>query len=161
MLSTVGNRFSRPKRPIFGRLPQIAIVAAISAAVAAAVIGPAAGGGSSVPPPSTVVAERLLRFQDRADGAVVATENGAEVAVFQGEQGFVRGIMRSMARQRRGEGLASAQPFRLTAWADGRLTLDDVATGERLDLEAFGPSNAAVFATLLPVKPPVLPAYMK
>lgn len=161
MLPTAGDRFSRPARPIFGRLPQIAVVVVLSAAFAAALIGPSAGGGSSVPPPSTVVAERTLGFQDGADGAVLVTENGTQVAVFQGEQGFIRGIMRSMARQRRGEGLASAKPFRLAAWADGRLTLDDLATGERLDLEAFGPTNAAVFATLLPVKAPVLPAYMK
>ena len=161
MLPNANDRFSRPARPVFGRVPQIAVVVAIMAALGAAVIGPAAGGGPTAPPPSTVVAERTLGFQDRADGAVVVTENGAQVAVFEGEQGFVRGILRSMARQRRGEGLASAQPFHLVAWADGRLTLDDVATGERLDLEAFGPTNAAVFASLLPVKVPELPAYMR
>ena len=70
--------------------------------------------------------------------------------MFEGEQGFIRGILRSMARQRRGEGLSAAQPFHLVAWADGRITLDDPATGERIELEAFGPTNAAVFATLLP-----------
>ena len=33
--------------------------------------------------------------------------------------------------------------------ADGRLTLADPATGARIDLEAFGPTNAGVFARLL------------
>ncbi|MBC7781542.1 MAG: photosynthetic complex assembly protein PuhC, partial [Proteobacteria bacterium] len=33
--------------------------------------------------------------------------------------------------------------------ADGRLTLADPATGQRIDLESFGPTNAAVFARLI------------
>jgi hypothetical protein len=35
------------------------------------------------------------------------------------------------------------------AHPDGRLTLEDPATGRRMDLSAFGPSNAAVFARVL------------
>jgi hypothetical protein len=31
---------------------------------------------------------------------------------------------------------------------DGRLTLQDPSTGQRIDLESFGPTNAAVFASL-------------
>jgi hypothetical protein len=40
-------------------------------------------------------------------------------------------------------------PFELAARADGRLTLTDPATGARIDLESFGPTNAGVFARLL------------
>ena len=42
-----------------------------------------------------------------------------------------------------------AAPFELIARADGRLTLIDTATEARIDLESFGPTNAAVFARLL------------
>ena len=139
-----------PKPALFKRLPGLLVGCALLAALTIAIIGPAAVGGPTAPPPSSIVAQRTLNFLDRADGAVVVTENGKQVAVFEGEQGFIRGILRSMARQRRGEGLSAAQPFHLVAWADGRITLDDTATGERIELEAFGPTNAAVFSTLLP-----------
>ena len=43
----------------------------------------------------------------------------------------------------------------LTARADGRLTLVDPATSERVDLESFGPTNAAVFAQLLAAPQPL------
>ena len=36
-----------------------------------------------------------------------------------------------------------------TRWADGRLSLQDEATGRSIDLGAFGPTNAAVFAHLM------------
>jgi putative photosynthetic complex assembly protein len=40
-------------------------------------------------------------------------------------------------------------PFRLTHWSDGRLTLEDAATGRRIELESFGPTNMQAFASLL------------
>jgi hypothetical protein len=38
--------------------------------------------------------------------------------------------------------------MQLLGRADGRLTLLDPSTQQRIDLEAFGPSNVAVFAGL-------------
>ena len=40
-------------------------------------------------------------------------------------------------------------PFELIARADGRLTLLDPATGNRIDLESFGKDNVIEFAVLL------------
>jgi hypothetical protein len=37
----------------------------------------------------------------------------------------------------------------LIARPDGRLTLVDPVTDQRIDLESFGPTNAGKFATLL------------
>ena len=67
----------------------------------------------------------------------------------QGEGGFLRGALRVMARERRMRGLGGEAPFELVGRADGRLTLLDPATGQRIDLEAFGPTNAGAFAALL------------
>ena len=96
-------------------------------------------------------AERALRFQDRPDGGIsvidVATQR--ELAVIQGEQGFVRGSLRALTRERKARELGPDQPFELIAQADGRLTLHDPATGRRVELESFGPSNSANFARLL------------
>jgi putative photosynthetic complex assembly protein len=66
-----------------------------------------------------------------------------------GEAGFFRGALRGLARERRRAGLGSEQPFQLIGRADGRLTLADPATGQRIDLESFGPTNAAVFARFM------------
>ena len=43
-------------------------------------------------------------------------------------------------------------PFRLTRWADGRLSVEDPTTGRRVDLGAFGAVNAASFAKLMTVE---------
>lgn len=96
--------------------------------------------------------ERLVRFEDAADGAVVIrdAQNNQLLARFPvAEGGFVRGSIRALARERRQEGQGREAPFRLAAWADGQLTLDDAATGRRIDLTAFGATNAGVFSRLL------------
>lgn len=102
-------------------------------------------------PDAQTVATRLLRFDDSADGSVVVVDatSGRTAARISGEQGFLRGTMRAMARERRRAGGTPDQPFELMARADGRLTLLDPVTHQRIDLESFGPSNSAVFARLL------------
>jgi putative photosynthetic complex assembly protein len=104
-------------------------------------------------PDATAVATRSLRFEDRADGsvAVIDARSGREVERVQGEAGFIRGALRALARERRKRDLGAEAPFDLIGRADGRLTLTDPATGERIDLESFGPTNAAAFARLLTV----------
>lgn len=102
---------------------------------------------------TTPVASRDLRFVDRADGAVVITDvkTGQIAHIVQaGEQtGFIRGVMRGLARDRKMRGLGDAAPFTLTAWRDGQLSLVDTATGRTLELTAFGTTNRAAFAELL------------
>jgi putative photosynthetic complex assembly protein len=108
-------------------------------------------------PDAPAVAERALRFEDQADGgvAVIDPRTGQTVDTVTGQAGFVRGTLRGLARERKRNGLGSEQPFLLIGRADGRLTLQDPATGRVIDLESFGPVNAAVFSRLLthPTKP--------
>ena len=98
-----------------------------------------------------VAAERSLRFEDRPDGsiAVIDGRTGATVASVQGEQGFLRGALRALARERKARGLGSERPFELIARPDGRLTLVDPLTEQRIDLGSFGPSHAGTFAALM------------
>jgi putative photosynthetic complex assembly protein len=100
---------------------------------------------------AAVTAERSLRFEDSADRGVRVLDGktGESVAVLHGEQGFVRGALRALTRERHSRGIGSQRPFDLIARADGRLTLFDPATGQRIDLESFGPTNAANFSRLL------------
>lgn len=99
------------------------------------------------------VATRDLRFTDRADGAVVIADvRGATAGMVapNTKSGFIRGVMRGLARDRHMRGIGDGPPFRLTAWADGELSLTDLATGRVLELSAFGATNRAAFAALLP-----------
>jgi putative photosynthetic complex assembly protein len=66
-----------------------------------------------------------------------------------GGEGFLRGAMRGLARDRLRAGGTPDLPFRLRAWEDGRLTLEDSATGHVVELHAFGHGNAAAFLRLL------------
>ncbi len=97
------------------------------------------------------IALRALRFEDGVDGsiAVIDAKNGEQIVSIKGEQGFMRGVLRALARERKKRGLGAEQAFELIARQDGRLTLHDPATGVRIDLESFGPNNASVFARLL------------
>jgi putative photosynthetic complex assembly protein len=94
--------------------------------------------------------QQTLRFEDRPNGdiAVLDASSGHEVARFQGEQGFLRGSLRALARERMRRHLGPEAPFELTGHVDGRVTLRDTATGQRLHLESFGPTNSAVFSQL-------------
>lgn len=106
--------------------------------------------GATVQDLPAVQWERSLRFEDRPDGgiAVLDAVSQQEVARFQGEQGFLRGSLRALARERKLSGLGPEAPFRLLGHVDGRLTLLDAATGHRISLESFGPTNSAVFSQL-------------
>jgi putative photosynthetic complex assembly protein len=97
------------------------------------------------------VAVHEFRFEDRDDGSIVVYDaSGAAVeTVAPGTNGFLRGTMRGLARERHRRGIGPEQPFRMTGRADGKLTLDDPATGRRVDLGSFGPTNAAVFAHIM------------
>jgi len=95
---------------------------------------------------------RDLRFADRMDGAVVVTDaqSGEEIEVVSpGTEGFVRGAMRGLVRDRRRTGFGAEPPFRLSVWDDGRLTLQDTANGNTMELHAFGRTNAEAFLRLL------------
>ena len=98
------------------------VILALVGAVAGRLTGPAAEA-----PVSKAVATRDLRFEDRADGAVLIYDarSTTPFQVVEGQNGFLRGTLRGLARTRRSEGLDSSTAFHLAAWSDGRLTLDD------------------------------------
>lgn len=142
-----------PASPPLPRLP----LAAMGALVLVTLIGVAvvrlSGVSASQQADAPTTAERTLRFQDRSDGgiAVLDARSGAVLEVVApGTNGFLRSAMRGLVRERKRQGQGPEMPFQLLGRADGRLTLQDPGTGRRIDLESFGPSNAAAFARLLP-----------
>jgi putative photosynthetic complex assembly protein len=136
------------------KLPRGFILAASGMAVLALVmvsIARLTGYQPDHPPASTVVAVHDLRFVDRPDGAVLvydAADGRLTYTVKPATNGFLRGVLRGLVRDRRANHIDSAPPFRLTRWADGRLSLDDPSTGHHVDLEVFGQTNASAFAEI-------------
>jgi putative photosynthetic complex assembly protein len=107
--------------------------------------------------PSPATAERQLLFFDRSDGGIEIVDAATQQAIVRlppGGDGFIRATLRTFAQERRRRGIGASEPFHLVAHADGRLSLTDPSTGRRVDLEAFGPTNAAAFARLLAPRAP-------
>lgn len=95
---------------------------------------------------------RALHFADAADGSVVITQSpdGSLVTVLApGTNGFIRGLVRGLARDRKLRQLGPEQPFLLTRRTDGRLVISDPQTGREVELGAFGPTNYEAFAQLM------------
>lgn len=99
------------------------------------------------------LAARTLTFADQANGGVMIRDvaTGAVVKEIEpGDQaGFIRGVMRGLARDRKMRGIGAEPPFTLTAWQNGQLSLVDGATGRTIELSGFGDSNRAAFMALL------------
>lgn len=142
-------------------VPRGALIGAgvlIGLTIVAAAAGRMSGVGTVQTPVAEAVLSRDLLFEDRADGAVVVQEEpaGEVVAVLApGTNGFIRGTLRGLARERRLNQISQEPPFRLAQHADDRLSLLDPATGRRIDLEAFGPTNREAFARLLTAEAPL------
>jgi len=104
-------------------------------------------------PPLTadqIVAAYDIRFVDQADGGMTAMlADGTVLARMTTEEsGFARGILRGLGRGRKLTGAAEDLPYRLVRTRDGRLLLEDGASGVSIELGVFGSDNAESFARL-------------
>jgi putative photosynthetic complex assembly protein len=136
----------------FPRAPLLGAATLIALALSAVALVRITGVGAVHAPDAQAVTAREFRFEDRPNGSIAvydARENRLVEAVAPGTNGFLRGTLRGLCRERKRQGVSAEQPFRLIGRADGRLTLEDPTTGRRVDLESFGPTNAGVFAQLL------------
>jgi len=110
-------------------------------------------GGSHIALPAAVES-RDLQFEDGARGAVLVFDADGHRLIdtlVPGSNGFVRVVMRSLARQRMLGDIGMQPPFRLTRYAGGQITLTDSSTGQQVDLGAFGSTNTEAFARLMRV----------
>lgn len=108
-------------------------------------------GGAHMTLPAAVES-RDLRFEDGEKGAVLvfdASEGRLVDTLAPGSNGFIRVVMRGLARERRLGDIGAQPPFRLTRYAGGQITLTDTSTGKQIDLGAFGSTNTEAFARLM------------
>ncbi len=110
-----------------------------------------------VPKTENPVLTRSLRFEDRNGSVVVYEVSGNTETIIEvvesGNDGFLRSVMRGLARARRAEGVGADVPFQLSQRADGALFLEDPATDRHIYLRAFGVTNEQAFARLLTAQP--------
>ncbi|MEO1090566.1 MAG: photosynthetic complex assembly protein PuhC [Pseudomonadota bacterium] len=144
----------RPRPPLFPVKALVVVGLMIAAALAAVVMAKVGVIERRAAPVAEPVMVRELRFDDRPDGGIVVREWPSEGVVTVLEpgagDGFVRGVVRGIARTRKLMGVGADEPFRLTAWDDGRLTFADPASGEVVEIAGpFGATNTASFMALL------------
>ncbi len=102
--------------------------------------------------PPAAVESRDLQFADGKNGTVLvydARDHELVDTLAPGSNGFVRVVLRGLARERKLGAIGAEPPFRLTRYVNGQITLTDTATGKQIDLDAFGSSNTEAFARLM------------
>ncbi|HEY4987432.1 MAG TPA: photosynthetic complex assembly protein PuhC [Bradyrhizobium sp.] len=108
-------------------------------------------GGSHMTLPAAVES-RDIQFEDGQNGAVLVFDAGDHRlmdTLAPGSNGFIRVVLRGLARERRLGDIGAQPPFRLTRYAGGQITLTDTSTGKQIDLGAFGSTNTEAFARLM------------
>jgi putative photosynthetic complex assembly protein len=98
------------------------------------------------------VQSRDLQFADGRNGAVLVYDAGDHRLIdtlAPGSNGFIRVVLRGLARERRLGDIGAQPPFRLTRYSGGQITLTDTSTNKQIDLGAFGSTNTEAFARLM------------
>jgi putative photosynthetic complex assembly protein len=135
-----------PRGPLFGAGALVVLTLLLAA------VSRFTGLGAVPIEPADPIEVRALRFEDRPDGSVAVLEAKSRKVVEMlapGTNGFVRGVMRGLARDRKLKGLSDEAPFELIRWDDKRLSLRDTATGREIELVSFGITQLEVFAKML------------
>ena len=132
-------------------LATAAILLTLSLVIASNVIGTRT---ADVISERRAVIKRALVFRDAPNGAIAVYDRGAaEPFIILPRSGntFMASAIRLMGQSRELRSKAGPEdPFVLTLWDDGKMTFSDPATGDTLELAAYGPTNAKTFAQLLP-----------
>jgi putative photosynthetic complex assembly protein len=136
-------------------IPKGALIAAgilVAFALIAVTASRLTGVGQVKMTPPPIVESVDLQFEDSQDGAVLvyrASDRQLIDSLPPGNSGFVRVVMRGMARERRLADVGQQPPFRLARHENGQITLTDTSNSKMIDLNAFGSSNVAAFARLM------------
>lgn len=136
-----------PPRPIL----RVAL-AMIALTFTMAILATQFGIGKSADEYASPVAQRSLSFVDASDGGILVNDGQTgELALTlpPGTNGFLRGALRALADRRRVAQQPHEAPFTLTAWQDGRVTIEDPLTGQRVAVSSFGPTQVRSFVALL------------
>jgi putative photosynthetic complex assembly protein len=145
----MGEAIHEPVVPRGGIFAAAALILFALAAVTTVRLTGVGGAHMTLP---AAVESRDLRFEDGEKGAVLvfdANDRQLVDTLAPGSNGFIRVVMRGLARERRLGDIGAEPPFRITRYTGGQLTLTDTSTGKQIDLGAFGSTNTEAFARLM------------
>lgn len=100
--------------------------------------------------PDTV--QLTIRFDEQADGSVLvrrASDDMVLETLPRDGSTFLRGVLRSLHRERAMKRVARNAPFILARRPESRHAIIDPVTGSRIELDGFGPSHSAAMARLM------------
>ncbi len=100
----------------------------------------------------SATAVRDLRFDVQSDETITVTDAQTDETVDvlePGSEGFIRGVLRGLTRERIRFSASPDAPYRVAQLEDGRYFLQDPATDQTISLGSFGPTNAQAFGRLL------------
>lgn len=140
-----GHHDLDPPRPLL-----IAAGVLIAGSFLLAFLGRQTGIGRTDTPVAPIVAAYELRMLPQGNGTIgVYLTDGTPIRLLPIEQaGFVSGVLRGFSRGRSLAKVPNDVPYALIRHADGQLVLQDTATGERVLIDVFGPTNAKTFVDL-------------
>lgn len=131
-------------RPGFPRWFLVSVGALLLTSVTAAGVSRLTGLGVSRVSESPVVASVSLWFDPQPDGSMLVRRSPDDVplAVLASDGGgFMRGVARSLLRQRQLSNADKTLPFTLSQRDDRRFFILDGHLGTKMELDGFGPSN--------------------
>ncbi len=143
------------REPIVGRKGLLAAGGLVLFALVAATGSRLTGVGDVRMTLPAAVESRDLRFEDGKGGTVLVYDASSRElidTIAPGTNGFVRVVLRGLARERKLGDLGQEPPFRLTRHANGQMMLTDTSNNKRIDLAAFGTANAQAFTRLMSIK---------
>ena len=108
-------------------------------------------------PPSSLPVDnasqtREIKVEDSTEGQVIVRDanSGETLVTFKrGEGSFFRATLRTLVHDRLHKSLNQEGNFRLETHMGNQLFLIDEVSGKTLSMNAFGPTNTAVFAALM------------
>ena len=142
-----------PSKSSFFRSPLAGASLLVMLAIAGTAVVRLTGSVDKAPIAAVAVMHEL-RFEDGADGSILIYEAKLNKLIDRaapGENNFLRGTLRGLARERKRIGVDNKPPFKLISRADGRLMLEDPSTGRYVDLGSFGNTNRETFVRLLAI----------
>ncbi len=143
------------REPIVGRKGLLAAGGLVLFALVAATTARLTGVGDVRMTLPAAVESRDLQFADGQNGSVLvydAKDRQLIDTIAPGTNGFVRVVLRGLARDRKLGDIGQEPPFRLTRYVNGQMTLTDTSTNKQVDLVAFGAANAGAFTRLMSIK---------
>ena len=125
----------------------VALALSSLALVSASVLNGRAPAGQ--PKPAEILASRTVIME--SDGtALLVTEPDGTIVVDNDNGAFVSVVIDGLKRARKVSRVTGNPPVTVTRFANGRLSLDDPASGWSVELNSFGTGNAAYWNWILP-----------